>query len=410
MESRCRGGVRFTLLLALAGASLGGCQCFTPVVELSHDGGADAGCASETIIDATHGGPASALLRDGALHVLFQAADAGDVLYARCGPACDLARPRFSPPVNVGAGTSAPGLRPQLGVTTSGVVTAVWRTDPSAGELRVAECAAGCEQPSSWTSVALELPPTGTAAGDSVGLAVSGERRVLVAMRGWPPTFFNQGVLLAECETACASAPSAWSTFTLVSSSDAFGASVALQPLGGGGLRRLAVWGGGPVNAPAQMLYRECTQADWSDVAGAFLEPGVYPSVVVGGDGLPRVFFLSRGPDAALKVARCTQAPCATPMPAMWSPLPQWTTTTLETSVGHFSAGVLPDGRTAYVTSAPNKTIVLGVESQDGGAYEHVNPASCAEWIPGELPVTVFDAKGAAHTLVTQGTALAYYP
>ncbi|MHB8878844.1 MAG: hypothetical protein ACYC8T_34520, partial [Myxococcaceae bacterium] len=321
---------------------------------------ADAGacvCGSYTVeVDTAHSGRASVVEASGGPAMLYndQGGGAGaSIWYSQCQSDCTGAAAVFSPPISLGGSQSVPGLRPMLVSTGGAGLAALWRsTQTIGGTLYYAECPGGCSSFPNWrvNPVMAGSPISGSAA----GLAVHGALRAAVA-EGTAPS----SALYAECTANCASGTVSWAYATLPMQ-DGVGASIALTDLGGGVVRRSAVWGS--TNGAAPMLFGECTSgctagSNWTT---AQIAPGTSPALVVDSAGLPRVYFHSGYPPANLNVSRCTQRPCT--VPGNWAaPL------ALVSGAGHVTGGVAADGRTWFTTSSGG-SLTVGIETATGYA------------------------------------------
>jgi hypothetical protein len=320
------------------------------------DAGFDGGsCPGDLRVDSSGGGRSSILELAGRPRMLYQreGRDAGTA-YAECvAGACS--------PVLLGASSRDPSARPLLVQLGPSGLAAAWPS-ADAGTFNYAECSSACGVRASWAIG--QSSGFGVLHRPSLGLAALGNLRAAVS-KGTAG-----GDIYFECSSGCASGPATWATIGFPNYPNGVGASIAFgtDPVTGL-VRRAGIWGSDPLNAANPMLYRECSGSCTSPViwsggglngglSDGGLGQGMFPTVVFDRAGLPRIFYSGALPTGPVKLARCTQRPCA-------SQLGNWSFSVLAPSGGVVTAGVAPDGRTWFLSSIDGLPH-LGIES-DGG-------------------------------------------
>ncbi len=323
------------------------------------DGGqVDGGCAGYVTLPARGGVEASRLVElAGRPRFLYYGPSFPfAVMYVECTGACDTPNPVYSSPIQLGQ-TGTFQSRPVLAVVGNSTLVATWpAVNIFADAFSYAECAGGCDQPSSWTVTDM---PIGT--GSVIDLAALGNLRAATWVR---PSTMGDLHFYSECSSNCAAAGPAWSTLFLPASRG-FGLSIDLAVDPNTGLLWRALAKGGEGADPPS--YRECVGPDcavsltaWSSESFLTSGRGTSPAVVLDRATLPRIFFTEFYVHGSLTVARCIRRPCAND-PSHW----EFTVLAPHTS-SSVTAGKAPDGRT-FFASTINGTVIVGLETSDGG-------------------------------------------
>ncbi len=337
------------------------------------------GCtATTTAIDTMFHGRGSLLMQAGRPRLAYSnafSATTTDVYYAECLSGCDGGAPTFSTPFALNNVSPNALTRPILRAIGDAGVAYCFRSQTSSisGSLQFGECVSGnCSLPSSWAHQNLDVfIETGEA---GAGMDALGALRAVVSETEVLPDGGTNSIY-GECTNNCTSNLGTNWTFAQFKY-DSRGSAIALQSEGLL-MRRSAVWGSDSIGA---MLFGECTMncgsaASWSTVS---LGPGAYPDIVMGADGLPRVFYsTSSVPNLATRMTRCTVRPCSVAM--NWSaPL-----TVIAARSTFTTAGRADDGRTTFSTGMVDGGFILGVELPDGG-YQTSVASACGAPLEGD--------------------------
>ena len=298
------------------------------------------------------------------LYHRLTAAGAG-AYYSECLAGCATSSPTFAPPILLGANSGDPTIRPLLIQAAPTILGALW-PGGDGGTFTYAECAGSCDSPASWSMAqptSFYLPHR-----SSMGVAALGSLRVAVTKGATGGDFYF------ECSGACATPSAVWSSVPFPNYLNGLGAAIELSTdPATGQVRRTGIWGSDPMAATKTMLYRECvgscaTPTNWvggglnGGLGNGGLGVGLFPALVLDQAGLPRILSLDSLPTGTLKLARCTQRPCATN-------IANWTISVIVPSgAGIPTAGKTPDGRT-FFTLAVNGLVHMGIETGPNGTY-----------------------------------------
>ncbi|MGQ0507503.1 MAG: hypothetical protein ACT4TC_19550 [Myxococcaceae bacterium] len=341
----------------------------------------------ERRFDTARSGPSALVVgENAAVKLLYMPSAGGGVFYSECSANCASTSPTLSTPVQITPLTANANLRPLMVAAPGGALEAAFRSTRNGIErVSFATCASSCNSAASWTL--RDFNGDGTAAGfDSTGTVRA------VAHQG--NINGTSVATYAECAgTNCATAGATWSTVQF--NFDPFGASIALTPLAGGGLKRTAIFG---AENGTGIFYAECTTncgdtAGWSTVT--LTNPGPKPELVVDKNGLPRIFHTDNSTPLRLRCTRCTQAPCTTAA--------NWTSTELSTNATQPVIGAGNQGATFFAMSSGGN-VMLGTEGATGGYVPAQVPSCMAAMTPGTFAAATQDAAGRWHFSYAVGT------
>ena len=152
----------------------------------------------------------------------------------------------------------------------------------------------------------------------------------------------------AECSSGCTASAANWALLSFPF--DPSGATVRLQGLSDGGVRRIVVF-----SSDSVMHYQECTSNCLSLPGWGIASFGVSkdPDIAFDTAGLPRLFSTNQNLNPTrVWQHRCTQTPC--------SSAANWAGSELFDG-GYVTGGVLGDGRTFFVTSDTTPYLITQV-------------------------------------------------